>query len=301
MGNLELKAQIYDSLRAGKRHKEIAKFLNCNISMVNRLSMVRPERALLPGDFHCGSNIGLTPPAYQYKIIENPKTEEHRKRNKWARLQIECWEWYIKTLESLKPIDKCFVLGDLIEGDGSRSGGTELITTDRKAQTGMAIETLEPIEAGGTVFVYGTPYHTGQTEDWETDVSNHFNCKIGSHEWETINGVVFDLKHKQSNTKNPATSLFNEIIDNREWALTGEQPKADVIVRAHTHRFCSIRIEDCRAISIPALQSYGSKFGSRQCTRKVHFGLVALDVWPDGFIQEHIHIAKLQGHKTRSN
>ena len=292
---------IYNNLRDGQRHKEIAKLLHCSVYKVRRLSAIKPTRVLLPGDLHSGSNIGLTPPAYQYKVIEHAITEEHHKRNKWGQLQVECWDWYIKTLNILKPIDKCFVMGDLIDGDGSRSGGTELITTDRKVQTGMAIEALGPIQAKGMVFVYGTPYHTGKTEDWETDVSEYFGCKIGSHEWETINGVVFDLKHKQSNTKNPATSLYNEIVDNREWAINGEQPKADVLVRAHTHRFCSVQIEDCLAVSIPALQSYGSKFGARQCTRKVQFGLVALDVWPDGFIQQHVFIAKLKGHQTRSN
>lgn len=293
--------QICIGLRARKRHKDIADSVKCNISAVQKLSAIRPIRSLLAGDFHCGNNIGLTPPAYQYRQIFNPKTEEHNKRNKWARLQKECWEWYLHTLNLLKPIDKCFVLGDLIDGDGSRSGGTELITTDRKVQTCMAIECIEPIEAGGMSMVYGTPYHTGQSEDFEVDVSRHFKVKIGSHEWEIINGVVFDLKHHQSSTKNPATSLFNEVVNNREWAILNEQPKADILVRAHTHRFCILQMEDCLALSIPALTAYGSKFGSRRCSRKVQFGLVALDIWPDGYIQTHVHIAKLSGHQTEVN
>ena len=301
MDSPETIKRVYNELRSGKRHRDIADILNCSVHKVRRLSAIRPIRVLFFADSHCGSNIGLTPPAYQYKLIENPVTEEHSKRNKWARLQKECWDWYISTVRSFQPIDKCFVMGDLIDGEGKKSGGTELITTDRKVQTCMAIEALEPVQAGGMVFVYGTGYHTGNKEDWETDVSHHFKSKIGSHEWETVNGVTFDLKHKQSSTKNPATSLFNEIVDNREWAITGEQPKADVLVRAHAHRFCSLQLEDCRAVALPALQSYGSKFGSRQCTRKVHFGLVAMDVWPDGFIQDHVRIAKLQGHKTRTN
>jgi len=296
-----LDAQIFSSLRTNKGHKEIAKIFDCSIHTVRRLSAIKPVRVLLIADLHCGSNVGLTPPAYQYKIIQHPDTEEHAKRNKWAQLQIECWEWYVRTLNLINPVDKCFVLGDLIDGTGLRSGGTELITTDRKVQTCMAIEALESIQTGGMIFVYGTPYHTGQTEDWETDISHHFGCKIGAHEWEDVNGVIFDLKHKQSNTKNPATSLFNEIVDNREWALSEEQPKANVLVRAHTHRFCSLQLEDCLAISLPALQSFGSKFGARQCTRRVHFGFIVLDVWPDGFIQPHVFIAKLHGHKAQSN
>ena len=218
-----------------------------------------------------------------------------------GKLQKECWGWYIDKVAMLKPIDKAFVLGDLIDGDGKRSGGTELITTDRKVQMCMVIECLEILEVAGMVMVYGTPYHTGQAEDYEADAAQHFGCKIGGHEWENVNGCTFDLKHKQSNCKNPATSIWNEIVDNREWACLGEQPKADVLVRAHTHRFCLVRIEDCIGVSIPALQAYGTKFGARQCSRKVQFGLIALDVWPDGEVVEQIHIAKLVEHVTHEN
>lgn len=297
--------QICIGLRSGLPHKTIAKMIPCNISTVAKLSSTKPIRVLLYGDTHCGSNVGLTPPAYQYKYISNPKTEEHRRRNKWSRLQKECWNWYVNRIAILKPIDKVFVLGDLIDGDGARSGGTELITTDRKVQMCMAIEAIEVLDVkttgAGMVMVYGTPYHTGQAEDYETDAAQHFGCKIGGHEWENINGCTFDLKHKQSNCKNPATSIWNEIVDNREWAVLGEQPKADVLVRAHTHRFCHIKIEDCIGISIPALQAYGTKFGARACSRKVQFGLVALDIWPDGEVIEHVHIAKLAEHITHEN
>jgi hypothetical protein len=201
----------------------------------------------------------------------------------------------------LQPIHKVFVLGDCIDGDGHRSNGTELIVSDRKVQAAMAVECLRQIGAKEYSFVYGTPYHTGQAEDFETDVARAFDAKIGSHEWEVVNGVTFDLKHKQGNTQNPATSLFNEIRDNREWVCNDEQPKADILVRGHTHRLCILEIEDCIAISVPALQGYGTKFGSRQCSRKVQFGLVAVDVWPDGVCQRHVHIAKLSGHITRAN
>jgi len=192
-------------------------------------------------------------------------------------------------------------MGDLTDGDGKRSGGTEQITTDRKKQAAMAIEAIEQIRCNDLVFVYGTPYHTGDAEDFEVDIATHFNSKIGSHEWEEVNGVVFDLKHKQGSTQNPATSLFTAVRDNREWAVLGEQPKADVLVRAHSHRYCVLDLEDCLAISIPSLQAYGTKFGARQCSRKVQFGLLALDVWPDGIVQQHLNIAKLTGHKTRVN
>lgn len=301
MLNNEITHWICSGLRLKIPHQIIAQRIRCNISAVHRIARIKPTRVLLWGDSHCGSNVGLTPPAYQTKFTPNPKTEEHRTLNKWANLQKECWDWYIAKLNMLKPIDKLFYLGDGIDGTGHRCGGTDLIYVDRKIQVRMAIEAIEVAEAKEMTMVYGTPYHTGESEDFELDIAQHFDCKIGGHEWEEVNSCMFDLKHKQSNCKNPATGLWNEIVDHREWDRLGEQPGADIIVRAHTHRFCMIRLEDCMGISIPGLQAYGTKFGARQCSRKVQFGLVALDVWPDGEIMEHIHIAKLAGHITHKN
>ena len=301
MHDPKLLHRVYTGIRNGWKHKEIAAKAGCSVHTIGHLARVRPIRVLLFGDTHCGSEVGLTPPAYQWNCIDNPTSQEHRTINKFATLQKECWDWYISTLDILRPIDKVFGMGDLTDGDGKRSGGTEQITTDRKKQAAMAIEAIEQIRCNDLVFVYGTPYHTGDAEDFEVDIATHFNSKIGSHEWEEVNGVVFDLKHKQGSTQNPATSLFTAVRDNREWAVLGEQPKADVLVRAHSHRYCVLDLEDCLAISIPSLQAYGTKFGARQCSRKVQFGLLALDVWPDGIVQQHLNIAKLTGHKTRVN
>ena len=293
--------RICSGLRLRLPQKLIAERVGCSQDAVGRMSQRGAIRILLWGDSHCGSNVGLTPPAYQTKFTPNPKTEEHRTLNKWAKLQKECWDWYINKLEELKPIEKLFYLGDGIDGTGHRSGGTELIFVDRKVQVQMAIEAIEEVEAKSMVMVYGTPYHTGQDEDFEMDIAQHFKCKIGGHEWEEVNGCMFDLKHKQGNCDNPTTGLWQQIRDHREWAGLGEQPRANVLVRAHTHRFCILKLEDCFGITIPGLQAYGTRYGSRECSRKVQFGLVALDVWPDGEVVEHIHIAKLAGHITHKN
>ncbi len=293
--------RICVGIRLRMPQSNIAKMVGCSIDTVRGMARRGFKRVLFFGDSHCGSNVGLTPPKFQWLYSSNPKTEEHRTLNKWANLQKECWNWYAKEINSLKPIDHLFYMGDGIDGNGFRSGGTELITSDRKVQVRICIEAIEVAEARKMTMVYGTPYHTGQAEDFEVDIASHFGCKIGGHEWEDINGCTFDLKHKQGNCKNPTTGIWNEIVDNREWAVLGEQPKANVLVRAHTHRFCIIKIEDCTGITIPGLQCYGTKFGARQCSRKVQFGLVALDVWPDGVITEHIRIAKLAGHITHSN
>jgi len=300
--NISTTKKVCQLLRSGMMKTEVARRLNIHVSSVKRVvKKGRIKRVLLFADTHCGSDVGLTPPSWQWSYIPNPPSEEVRIRNKFAKTQVECWNWYTKTLDILRPIDVCLINGDMIDGDGKRSGGTEQITTDRKKQAAMAIECIKQIKAKRHTMTFGTGYHTGDAEDFELDIAKHFGCKIGSHEWENVNGCVFDLKHKQSNTVNPSTSLFNEIRDNKDWAAVGEQPKADVLVRSHTHRFCVHETEDVIGISTPGLQAYGTKFGSRQCSRKVQFGLVALDVWPDGEVVVHKHIARLGVHKAHTN
>ena len=151
-----MKPNIYHYLRLGLPPKQIAKRLKISQASVYRAQAIRLIRVLLPGDLHCGHNTGLTPPAYQYKVIDNPETEEHRKRNKWALLQREMWDWYVRRIEELQPIDRMLVLGDTIDGDGAASGGTELMTTDRKVQCQMAIEALKLVKAKKTTMVFGT-------------------------------------------------------------------------------------------------------------------------------------------------
>lgn len=132
MLNKELLHQICIGLRLGLQHKTIAERVGCNVRTVRKLSFTGRKRVLLWGDSHCGSNVGLTPPAYQTKYTPNPRTEEHRTQNKWANLQKESWKWYCEKLKLLKPIDNLFYLGDGIDGTGYRAGGTDLIQIDRK-------------------------------------------------------------------------------------------------------------------------------------------------------------------------
>ena len=126
--------QVCVGLRLGLPHKAIATKVGCSYYTVSRIASRGPTRVVFFGDSHCGSNVGLTPPHYQYQYILNPKTEELRTQNKWARLQKECWDWYVDKVNILKPIDLLLNMGDNIDGDGKRSGGTELNNTESKKQ-----------------------------------------------------------------------------------------------------------------------------------------------------------------------
>jgi hypothetical protein len=69
----------------------------------------------------------LTPPRWQQ--IYDPK---------WRVIQAQLWAAFTNMVDKLKPIDILFVNGDEVDGKGKRSGGTELISTDRSVQAEMA-------------------------------------------------------------------------------------------------------------------------------------------------------------------
>lgn len=88
------------------------------------------KRIVALGDLHCGHVVGLCPPAYHTR----PEAK---------KLQVELWRHYTRTLDALQPIDAVIANGDLIDGRGERSGGTELIEPDVIKQCEMATHCLQ--------------------------------------------------------------------------------------------------------------------------------------------------------------
>lgn len=62
------------------------------------------------------------------------------------------------------------------------------------------------------------------------------------------------------------------------WAEAKLQPRADWIVRGHVHRseggYKQIGAKEVWAITLPALQGMGSRYGARMCSGLVDFGFV---------------------------
>jgi hypothetical protein len=186
-------------------------------------------------------------------------------------------------VEPLRPIDVLILNGDLIDGDGARSGGSELITTDRLIQCDMVVDIVSYINPKTSIVIYGTPYHCGNIEDFELAIAKLIGAsKIGGHEWIDVNGLIFDCKHFISNTSVPYSkgmSIQRDRVWNVLWAeLENSQPKADVIIRSHLHSFCYTGGSNYLCIVTPALQGSGTKFGSRRCSQTVDFGIVYFDV-----------------------
>ena len=233
------------------------------------------KRVVTIGDAHSGHRVGLTPPKYQSAI---PGDQYHR-------IQVELWDYYEKVIQLLKPIDILVHNGDAIDGKGARSGGTELIEADPIKQIDIAYDALKIANAKEYAFTKGTPYHTGDTTDYEKIIADKFNAPIKEHLWIEVNGVMFDIKHKIGSSSVPYgknTQIAKDRLWNFIWSEYDEQPKADVYIRSHVHYFTYCGEDNYLAMTLPALQGQGSKFGARQCSGIVHFGIVWFDCYDDG-------------------
>lgn len=249
---------------------------------------------VIVSDFHCGHVVGLTPPLYQTSSGSLAK---------FGDMQKAVWKYYADTLKKLQPIHLIIFNGDAIDGKGERSGGTELIEPDRTEQCQMAIECLEAAKAKNIIMTYGTPYHTGVTEDFERMIADAVGAKIGSHEWIDVNGVIFDCKHKINLSIIPHgrhTAIARDRLWNQLWSIDQEQPLADIIIRSHVH-YCTFNGDpDYLAITTPGLQGYGSKFGARQCSGKVHIGLVSFKIDDKGGYSWLPHIMRSEFQKAKA-
>ena len=251
------------------------------------------KRVVVIADLHCGHAAGLVPPAYRSQMFGD----------RIFALQSALWDEYARIIKSLQPIHLLIANGDLIDGKGIRSGGTELITTDRVKQCKMAIESIELAEADNVRIIRGTPYHAGVEEDWEDLIAKEVGAKIGDHEWFDVDGVVFDCKHKISASSIPhgrGTPLAKEWLWNTIWHNEREQqPLANVYIRSHVHYYYDCGSVDWRAISTPALQAAATKFGAKLCSGTVHWGLVWFDI-EDGRFEWHWHTQVVEEQKVKA-
>ena len=243
------------------------------------------KRILAVTDLHCGHLVGLTPPAWHIKRPSRSTT----KRSKWAKIQEELWCAFEALLAKHAPYDLCLSAGDLIDGQAQRSGSSELITSDREEQADMAVECFNTIRLFANkgyevIGCYGTAYHVGAEEDWENIIAARAGFKkMGSHEWVRAKGTktVIDLKHQCGSSQYPHTSftaVAAQRLHNLLWAERKAQPKADIILRGHVHRHSFCGQPGWLAMTLPALQGMGTKYGARRCSGLVDWGITVIDV-----------------------
>lgn len=257
-------------------------------------------RVLAWGDMHCGHKIGLTHPDFNpvYRKRDGKDYELSQKR-------AQLWKLVTGQVEDLKPIDILIDVGDVIDGKGEKSGGTELITADRNEQVKIAIANMEMVKASEVYMCYGSAYHTGIGEDYEDLVASGIKAvKIGGHDYLEVRGphrsepgVVFDYRHFVSRSIIPhgrGTPLARAWLNGLLWAEHGEYPKGDIFLRGHVHYLHIVGGYGWRAIALPALQAAGSKHGTRTSEGPVDFGFLVFDVYGKGEYTWKEYIWKLR-------
>ena len=242
------------------------------------------KKIIVIGDLHCGSRCGLTPREWQWNEFEDSTT----KRAKFATLQKDIWNNFVQMLSQNAPYDYLFSMGDCVDGKGTRSGGTELITADMDEQTDMAVACHAEVKKYANkgfkqIGVWGTAYHVSPSgEEWDKLVYDRCGFdKHGWHEWPEVYDTIFDLKHHISSSGVPYsrhTASSREITWGALWNERGEKPKADVYIRGHVHyaQYCWTPMG--AAMTTPALQGMGSKYGASRMSGVVDWGFVVITV-----------------------
>jgi hypothetical protein len=237
-------------------------------------------------DLHSGHKFGLTAPR-DFSGSGPQRIDE--KARLW---QEQAWAWFKEEIQSVGPIDHCVVNGDAVDGRGERSGSVELITADRNGQVAIAEHVLEEVGAKKYTFVRGTPYHTGDEEDWEDNLAKAFDTVAEDHAWLEESGVVFDFKHHIGSSTVPKAippALPREAVWNLLWAEKELQPKSHVIVRSHLHSFVYCGDESYLAMVTPALQGW-TRYGARRMSKTISYGFVEFRVYETGEYTWRPHI-----------
>lgn len=243
---------------------------------------LRRKRLVVIADMHCGHKFGLTPPEWwASETVSDDRLVKHK------NFQRALWQFYSAAIRGLRPIDILVVNGDAIEGKGDKTGGIELITPDRHEQVRMAARVIDEASAKSVRACYGSGYHVGREEDFESLLPRLVQCKdvlVQGHLFLSVNGRVFDIKHKIGRSTIPhgrLTPLIRAAMWNTLWAARDRQPAADVIIRSHVHYYERWENDLWEAVITPALQ-YNTIYGIRECEGVVNLGIVYWDISGDG-------------------
>lgn len=250
---------------------------------------MKPKRVVIISDLHCGSQVGLTHPDFDSDPREGARHKLYQARRKY-------WKFYADALREVSPIDVLIVNGDCIDGKGEKSGGTELLTADRNEQCDMAAAAIQETKCKAIYMTFGTPFHAGASEDWEQKVATSVEAaKIGGHDWLDINGLVFDYRHHVGSSSVPHarhTAVAREHLWSVLWAEHDEYPLGNILIRSHVHYFNYSGGYGWLAMTTPALQGAGSKYGARVCSGTVDFGLISFTVTGKDDYTWRAHVAR---------
>ena len=251
-------------------------------------------RVLAMGDFHCGHLVGLTPPDWQ---VNKPS------KRSVGEVQKMLWAEFTGMMKGLRKPDLLILNGDLIDGRGEKSAGTELITTSLEEQCMISEDVIKYVNPKKIKMTFGTPYHCGRKEDEENRIMRGVGAdSIEGHAFIDVRGTLFDVKHKVGSSGIPhgrANAIMKEKLWSDQWALHDGAPVADIVLRSHVHYHTYAGNPDFLAMTLPSLQGPGSKYGIRECSGLIHFGLVEFNFDTKGRYTWHAHTVKVTDRKKK--
>jgi hypothetical protein len=166
----------------------------------------------------------------------------------------------------------------------------------------MAVRCIALWEAKRVMMTYGTGYHVGeQAEDFEYNIAPRVKATIEGRLLFELGGMVIDARHFVGSSGIPhgrGTALLREVM----WSLVEEadgMPKVDMIIRSHVHYHIWIEQPGKIALTTPALQLRGGRFGSRKMTGKVHWGAIRLTIQDGQIIGREVSIWNLAANKPK--
>jgi len=221
------------------------------------------RKHLFLADTHVGSKFGLWPQGFKIPDFgELPLgINQQILWNYWSRL---IWE-----VSMIGKLDSVTLVGDLIEGKGQRSEGTEVIVTDPLTQARAAVELFKPLRklCDKIFIIRGTVYHDqvgGRATEYIGEQLNaEKNPLDGTRSWWEL---TLDLggdhyAHVAHHGGHPY--VYRSTVAEREgFFMTISADKFDLppdknwnlIVRAHTHFFIHIEHPTLHIVYLPAWQ-----------------------------------------------
>lgn len=236
---------------------------------------MKEKTILVLSDTHCAHRAGLTHPSYQYKRDTDCST-----RKKFGDMQRCQWNWFEKEIKSIGTIDVALFNGDLVEGDGKRNKGAELLATDENDQSDMAVKALGIIQSKEYHIVNGTWSHSTNVE---RQISKFFNCESLNQVWLDVNGLIIHARHKIGGASVPhgrSTAILKESLWNLINAEKGFDPmKANIIIRSHLHKAHDCRgvLPNQRLFITPSLQGL-TDYGEKECHGGIDIGFLVFRI-----------------------
>lgn len=268
-GQKEVILKCYDCGKDFSNSGKVVKFMD-SAMLSYRIPKTRPindTRIIFISDPHCGHIGGYVPKSYRQDIY--PRQEEYS-------------GWIDENINAFKPYDLCICGGDMVDGKGKKSGGTELLSSDMSVQSDMAVELLRLVNAPKVYMAMGTDYHVGSEEQWESIIAQKIGAICCEEEvMVDVAGKIIDVKHHTGKSSTPYTTQ-NATLKHGIWQ-TLKGYKIDILARGHIHEFSLTLKNGQFVITLPGMQ-YDSRYGKKICNGYIDYGFLIVDIKANGTI-----------------